>query len=124
MRGILAMLLVLVGGAATAQQSDLGLTVGKAIEMRDTPELTDERISLDVGIQGALYQLGWVNLHLREVRHQQAIYCPPKGLFLTSDEVISILKDAVARDPAVSVQPFGYALILQLERVFPCPRGK
>ena len=58
MRGILAMLLVLVGGAATAQQSDLGLTVGKAIEMRDTPELTDEK-SLSTSAFKGLF-INWV----------------------------------------------------------------
>ena len=48
--------------------------------------------------------------------------CPPAALALTNSQVLSILRNASAHDQLVDSEPYGLAILLSLERAFPCDK--
>ena len=70
---------------------------------------------------------GWANVELSSRRKTLPLYCPPSKVAITGPQLIDILRRAIAEEPPLpnplSNQAFGFALLVSLERVFPCVPG-
>ena len=106
---------------------DVGQTVGKALQAYYTKGPSRDQIiengATTIALTGMLYSLMWGNTFLQTAK-REPFYCQPPELSLTGDQVMQILKDAVRDRPEVSRQPLGFALIVELGRIFPCPERR
>ncbi len=107
------------GAIAELKNSDLGATVAEALLDYRSSDV-NRRAAVELPMIGQLHTLSWVNSILRSVRHEQPIFCLPKTLSLTVDQVMQILASGVRDDPEVAGKPVGYAVIFELQRVYPC----
>jgi hypothetical protein len=53
---------------------------------------------------------------------QPELYCQPRALTLTGEQVIDILRHAVQKDPAIGKLDTGLGIFRALEDTFPCPK--
>jgi len=60
--------------------------------------------------------MGW-----HAARTKVETYCPPKKLSLTGNQLLDILGRSIESSPALGEQPWALALLLSLEKTFPCP---
>lgn len=81
---------------------------------------------IDKGVDEALYKLdgiadgyGWVNAMLKG-QGQRAFFCQPATLALTKEQVTSILRRYVEERPEAGELDAALALMLALQRTFPC----
>ncbi len=51
------------------------------------------------------------------------LYCPPRAVALTGNQVMSILESFVAANPETADKPYGFALSASLDRAYPCAPG-
>lgn len=49
------------------------------------------------------------------------LYCLPKNLALTGNQIIDIMRRQISEVPSIGAQPYGFAVLQSLKRVFPCP---
>lgn len=78
-------------------------------------------------LNGFLAGLTWSNSYLTKARNQPRLYCPPDKLNLTAEQLVRLLRDNVEEQtkPPFNPQPYsqlpyGLALLLILQDVFPC----
>ena len=74
-----------------------------------------------MAVFGAEYGMGSMNSFLK-ARNDKMIYCVPDWLILTGDQIIDVLKLAVKEQPSWGEQPYGMAMVLAFQRIFPCPK--
>jgi hypothetical protein len=70
-------------------------------------------------ITGNLNGLGWANADLGNAGRPR-LYCEPEKLGITADQSVRILRDRVEEDPKLGTLPAGFAMLLALQRTFPC----
>jgi hypothetical protein len=64
---------------------------------------------------------GWANTALRAQRmRRRALYCLPDNLTVEPKELIDMLRDALWDEPRLGDTPIGFALLVTLQRGFPC----
>ena len=64
---------------------------------------------------------GWANTALRAQRmRRRALYCLPDNLTIEPQELIDMLRDALWDEPRLGDTPIGFALLVTLQRGFPC----
>ena len=65
--------------------------------------------------------LGWANTALRAQRmRRRALYCLPDNLTIEPQELIDMLRDALWDEPRLGDRPIGFAVLITLQRAFPC----
>jgi hypothetical protein len=62
----------------------------------------------------------WADAYLVAARKEQGFYCPPDAFAPTGAQVLSMVKQAVARKPWLAKQEFGLALLITLQDHYPC----
>jgi hypothetical protein len=51
---------------------------------------------------------------------RRALYCLPDDLTIEPQELMDMLRDAAWDEPRLSDTPIGFALLVTLQRAFPC----
>jgi hypothetical protein len=65
--------------------------------------------------------LGWANTALRAQRmSRRALYCVSDNLTIAPQELIDMLRDALNDEPRLGGRPIGLAVLVTLQRAFPC----
>jgi hypothetical protein len=66
------------------------------------------------------YGISWANAFLEDARKEAPLYCQPKRLVLTTEQILDILRREVKEQPVLGEEPYGLAMIIALRKVFPC----
>ncbi|MCP3468023.1 hypothetical protein [Bradyrhizobium sp. CCGUVB23] len=68
-------------------------------------------------MQGMTQGVDWAN-----TASTVKLYCPPPGIVLTVEQHVGMLKDMLARYPEFHDSPLGAAVVVMLQKNFPCRR--
>ena len=97
---------------------------GRLLEMYDHELDKGAQEEFELIISYIAEGFGWANAELRR-RKTPPLYCPPPKLAITAPQLIDILRRAIVEDQPLSNplsnQALGFALLVSLERAFPCP---
>jgi hypothetical protein len=121
-------LMVLVPGIGLTSKPSRAEEVkaGQFLEMYDQQLGPEARKEAEIIISYIEDGFGWANAELTS-RKTPPLYCLPPKLALTGPQLIDILRRAIAEQAPLpnplSDQLLGLALLVSLERVFPCPPG-
>ena len=63
--------------------------------------------------------INWANSVLIRTK-QQPLYCPPDDFSLTGPQVVEMLREWASSDPKFGGVPYGFAVLLALQKKFPC----
>ena len=63
--------------------------------------------------------INWANSVLIRTK-QQPLYCPPDDFWLTGPQVIEMIREWASSDPKFGGVPYGFAVLLALQKKFPC----
>lgn len=78
-----------------------------------------ERILYLTSVRGLQDGFVWANAHL-EAGGKDPLYCQPRGLRLTSEQVINLVRTGVTDNPMLGRMPLGAVMLSVLQRSFPC----
>jgi len=97
-------------------------SLAEVLKELDTPELSvAQRMMITSNLASAERALGWANSALRAQRmRRRALYCVPDNLMIEPKELIDLLRDALWDEPRLGDRPIGFALLVTLQRSFPC----
>ena len=86
------------------------------------PELSvAQRMMIVSNMSNIEKALGWANTALRAQRmSRRALYCLPNDLVIEPQELIDMLRDAVWDEPRLGERPIGFAVLVTLQKAFPC----
>jgi hypothetical protein len=97
---------------------------GRLLEMYDHEMDEEARQLFEFTVSHIQDAFGWANAELRG-RKTRPLYCAPPKLALTAPQLINILRKGIIEEPPLanplSNQPLGFALLVSLQRAFPCP---
>jgi hypothetical protein len=62
----------------------------------------------------------WANSVLIQ-RKQQPLYCPPDNFSPTGPEALEMLREITNSNPDLLNIPYGFVLLLALQKKYPCP---
>jgi hypothetical protein len=65
--------------------------------------------------------MAWANSELTQVRKTKPVYCAPSKLALTGSQLIDIARRETEDFQKLGGQAWGLALLVSLQRTFPCP---
>ena len=86
----------------------------------DSPGLSiDQRMIIVSNLANIEKAFGWANTALR-AQMQRGLYCLPDDLTIEPQELIDLLRDALWDLPRLGDTPIGFALLVTLQRGFPC----
>jgi hypothetical protein len=69
--------------------------------------------------------MSWANVALTEDRKEFPLYCVPRSLVLTGEQLIDVLRRHLETNPYAAKSPFPLVLLVALQEVFPCaPKSK
>jgi hypothetical protein len=78
----------------------------------------EARQEAEFGISMIETGLEWANV---EARHRtQPLFCLPQKLVMTGSQLINVVRRGIEEDRRLANLPLGFALLVSLERVFPC----
>ena len=84
-------------------------------------QLQPMRSSIDLALVVLVTGFEAVNLHLREVRNEQPLFCAhEETVAVEGKQLVERLRKAVSRDPARGSISFESAMLLTLIEEFPC----
>jgi len=63
----------------------------------------------------------WANSVLVQ-RKQQPLYCPPDNFSPTGPEALEMLREITNSNPDLLNIPYGFVLLLALQKKYPCPQ--
>ena len=88
----------------------------------DNPELSvAQRAMISSNLVSIERSLGWANTALRAQRmSRRALYCLPDKLTIEPQELIDMLRDALWDEPKLGDTPIGFAVLITLQRAYPC----
>ena len=88
----------------------------------DNPELSAaQRAMISSNLASIQRSLGWANTALRAQRmRRRALYCLPDNLTIEPRELLDLLRDALWDEPRLGDRPIGFAVLVTLQRAFPC----
>jgi hypothetical protein len=110
----------LCSGQINAENAEPSLT--EILRDYDNPELSvAQRAMISSNLASIERSLGWANTALRAQRMQRrALYCLPDNLTIEPKELIDMLRDALWDQPKLGDTPIGFAVLMTLQRAFPC----
>jgi hypothetical protein len=82
-----------------------------------------DRVHIETLLIGAQRGMLVTSEWIESGRKQVPLYCKPKGLSLTGPQLVSILRDAIASDPALARADWGFSFLFALMRRFPCTKN-
>jgi hypothetical protein len=111
------MMLVLSAGQGCAEP-----LLNEILKDYYNPELSVAQRMMIVSNLGSIEKaLGWANTALRAQRmSRRALYCLPNDLTIEPQELIDMLRDAVWDEPRLGERPLGFAVLVTLQKAFPC----
>lgn len=96
------------------------VTVAEAMRRYDQAATNTDKKLYVVLFGSTLDGLEWANAYLTRKRNQQPLYCTPKNLALTADQVIQIVRRTMASFPEIENQPIGAGILFSFQKTFPC----
>ena len=115
----LIMVMGLWSGQGNAENAEPSLT--EILRDYDNPELSAaQRAMISSNLVIIKRSLGWANAALRVQRMRRALYCLPDKLTIEPQELIDMLRDALWDEPRLGDRPIGFAVLVTLQRAFPC----
>jgi hypothetical protein len=90
-----------------------------SLEMYDRGDQA-ARETFELGILMIETGFEWANADL-QFRKTQQLFCLPGKLAFTSFQLIKILRRGIQEDQRLAKHPLGFALLVSMKRVFPCP---
>ena len=72
---------------------------------------------------GLVTAYGYANVTLK-AREADLLYCVPKDTDLVDEDVVGLMRYSIREDAKLGRSPFGMALLLALNRRFPCRAQK
>jgi hypothetical protein len=81
------------------------------------------RALLRVGLPAAASAYTAANADLK-ANGRQMLYCQPKHLSLTPDQLIDMIKRGIAEDNTIRAVPIALAMLEVFKRTFPCDEQK
>jgi hypothetical protein len=107
---------ILLSGStnAMAQQAD----VNAVLHDYDTGERI-QRIVLEKTLTNMQSGISVANSTLI-FKQQSPLYCPPQTLVMTGPEIVGLLRRGVKDSPLIGKQTVGVAIMMMLEKTFPC----
>jgi hypothetical protein len=114
------MMIGLSSGQGNAEKAEPTLT--EILREYDDPNLTAaQRATISSNLVSIERSFGWANTALRAQRmSRRALYCLPDKLILEPHELIDMLRDALWDVPRLGDTPIGFAMLVTLQRAFPC----
>lgn len=79
-----------------------------------------ERALLEANLIGLEIGFRRANAYLQLTRKQSPLYCKPEKPDLTAEQTLDFLRRAVRADPSLGAARYGYAILVALQRGFPC----
>lgn len=81
----------------------------------------DQRAMILSNLASIQQAFGWANTALRAQRmRRRALYCLPDDLTIEPQELLDMLRDAAWDEPRLGERPIGFAVLVTLQRAFPC----
>lgn len=118
MRARFVTALILMLALWTGQGRAAERSLNEILKDYDDPAL---RATVTTNLSGIESALGWANSALRAQRKsRRALYCLPDKLVIEPHELISMLRDAAWDEPRLGDRPIGFAVLITLQRAFPC----
>ena len=107
-------------GQGDAEKGEPTLT--EILRDYDNSKLTDaQRAMISSNLVSIERSFGWANTALRAQRmRRRALYCLPDNLTIEPKELIDMLRDALWDEPKLGDTPIGFAMLMTLQRAFPC----
>lgn len=98
------------------------LSLNETLSAYDHAGVTaEERTSVLANLANIERAFGWANSALRAQRmRRRALYCLPDDLVIEPHELMDMLRDAAWDEPRLGDRPIGFAVLLTLQRAFPC----
>ena len=80
-----------------------------------------QRMMIASNVSNIERTLGWANTALRaQRRSRRALYCLPHDIIIESNELVDMLRDAVWDEPRLGETPIAFAVLVTLQKAFPC----
>jgi hypothetical protein len=114
---VAALALGLIGSPACAAD-DTGLTTNALLKAFDTGSLSDKNAVL-VALHATEDGIGWANVAIRQ-KGEAPLYCEPSNLAITAEQALDMLRRGATDDRKLGEVSYGMAMLVVLERVFPC----
>lgn len=116
----LIVMIALWSGQGNAESTEP--SVAEILRDYDSPDLSDaRRAMISSNLASIERAFGWANTALRaQKKRTTALYCLPDKLTLEPRELIDMLRDAVWDEPRLGDRPIEFALLVTLQRAFPC----
>jgi hypothetical protein len=119
MRAVAAILLCVLCVSASAKDADGDVNaLIAAYESNDQVHRVYASIHADLVARGIFTAQSMYVIRLK----QPELYCQPRALTLTGEQVIDILTRAVQKDPAIGKLDTGLGIFRALEDTFPCTK--
>jgi len=120
MRTVAAIVILLLGASASAAE-EVGGDVNALLATYDG---NDRARHLYASIHADLIARGiWTAQAVYVARlKQQALYCQPRGLTLTGEQIIELLRGSVQNDPDIGKLDTGLGILRAMEYTFPCSK--
>jgi hypothetical protein len=96
------------------------VTVAEAMRRYDQAATDADKKLYIVLFGSTLDGLEWANAYLTRRRKQEPLYCMPKNLVLTADQIIQIVRQTMDRFPEIATQPIGAGVLFSFQKTFPC----
>jgi hypothetical protein len=120
MRVIAAILICIlcINASAKAADGDVNALIeandGKDRTAQSYAKIHADLIARGIGTAQAMYGIRL---------NQPQLYCQPRALTLTGEQIIDMLRRAVQKDPAIGKLDTGLGIFRALEDTFPCAIG-
>jgi hypothetical protein len=106
---------VILGPTRATAEEDMNT----ALRVYDAANSTDRKIE-EIVFLNAQAGIWWANSVLF-YRKQQPLFCPPDNAAPVSGaQVLEMVRRQVDENPAVGEMPYGMAILISLQRTFPC----
>lgn len=124
MRNVILVVALLFGSSdICAKAKDLtNLNLGStrdALYAYDKVLVPEDREKIEALIGGMENGLVWANAALKN-RGQSPLYCQPGKLVLTDFQIIDMMRRAIKDAPKMGDYPLGMAVLMTLQKTFPC----
>ena len=106
---------VLLGPTRATAEEDMNT----ALRVYDSANSTDRKIE-EIVFLNAQAGIWWANSALF-YRKQQPLFCPPDNAApVPGTQVLEMVRRQVDKNPAVGDMPYGLAILITLQKTFPC----
>jgi hypothetical protein len=94
--------------------------VGKLLDIYDHSGNSADKSDIVNMVRSIQIGMMWANAFL-EMRNEKPLYCSPRKMALTGEQIIDMLRREVIDKPSQANNPTGLVMMQTFQEVFPCP---